>query len=321
MVANHPSPSLRHGNGMTREEQVATAAGLLAETHRYRPDEAWRGPSGLPVTGAEIATFLGTVVELLDREKSWTGGRDATDDTDNESNPLDGVDDTKLMDMVRAVFRWLREELRNPGPTPVDTAWLAMHRIADSKAGDNDTRSVAERCVDMILRARTGASTTSLQAWEQRAGRSLDDVRDLLETAAVFAHEYGPTEPDGAWRQLPELRYLVQAHGVWTQSGMTVSGDQVADCIAAATKWLEQEGWGASTYRYVRLALQDAGHDRGGAAAAGDLLDLMVQHRTGAVGRVGFDTWEKRPNRTWAEVSELLAEAATFAQQHGPASW
>ncbi len=314
------SPPPGHDGAPSRDEQAAAAAGLLAGSFHYRPDGAWRGPSGMPVTGADVTTFLGAVVELLDRGNSWTGGRDTDGDATDESSPLDDVDDSKLLDMVRAVFRWLREELRGSGPMPVDTAWRAMHQVAATSAGDDDTRVVAERCVDMILRARTGASTTSLSAWEQRAGRTLNDVRDLLETAAVFASEYGPTGPGGTWRRLPELRHLANAHDVWTQSGVLVSGARIAACITAATQWLEKEGWGSSTWRHVGPAFHEAASDKAGAHAAQELLHLMVQVRAGAVGRVDFGAWEKEPSRTWPEVSNLLAEAAAFAQEHGPQS-
>lgn len=61
-------------------------------------------------------------------------------------------------------------------------------------AGDGDTLRVAERCLELVLCARTGASGAAYQSWERMAGRTDADVEDLLRAAAGFARGHGPSE-------------------------------------------------------------------------------------------------------------------------------
>lgn len=165
---------------MTREEQIAAAAELLAGS--YRPEETWVGGSGLQVAGGEVAEFLAAVIALVEGT-GWTGGR-----RDESGDPLGDVDESSVLSMVRAIFRWLREELR----VRPEAAWIAMQQVAESRHGDRDLQQVAGRCVSLVLRARTGAVAAYLLEWEERRGRTWEEVRDLLETAARFAREHGP---------------------------------------------------------------------------------------------------------------------------------
>lgn len=173
---------------MTRNEQIDAAAMTLAAT--YQPSRTWQGYSGETVTGDEVATFLDATRALLERKKQWTGGR--TSGADDEGTPFDDItEDTNTRGMVRRFLAWLREEILDD--QRIDSVWWAMATVVDSPAGDGDTRVVADRCLDLIIRARTGACSASVRAWEGRRGRTFADVVELLETAALFARLHGPT--------------------------------------------------------------------------------------------------------------------------------
>jgi hypothetical protein len=68
----------------------------------------------------------------------------------------------------------------------------ALHEARRGPRGGMDAWAVGVRCLELLLRARTGAAVVSVEAWEQRRGRVLGDVLELLATAARFAQGHGP---------------------------------------------------------------------------------------------------------------------------------
>ncbi|MBB1252918.1 hypothetical protein H3146_05990 [Streptomyces sp. OF3] len=146
----------------------------------------WRGRSGETVTGEDAAHHLEATLALLDKH-GWTRatvtGEDAVDH-------LAGADETwkvkrLLLGLVRTVSDLIKDE---DGPL---TLGLALRRVAVD-GGDDDTETVADRCITTILRLRTGARHPSLTAWAGRRGRTQSEIRDLLTEAAAFARKYGP---------------------------------------------------------------------------------------------------------------------------------
>lgn len=72
------------------------------------------------------------------------------------------------------------------------------------------------------------------------------------------------------------------------------------------------------TYALTVAMQQDAG-DPDTHRAAERCLDAALQARTGHA-TADYWSWSQRIGRTWAEVRELLAEAADLARTHGPAA-
>lgn len=73
-----------------------------------------------------------------------------------------------------------------------NTLWRAMLQLADVDPFDADTQTVAENCLRLIVRAHTGALMVFLMPWEERQGRTFDEVRDVVTAAAQLARKRRP---------------------------------------------------------------------------------------------------------------------------------
>ncbi|MFB7896102.1 hypothetical protein ACFC1B_07205 [Streptomyces xiamenensis] len=292
-----------------RSAELGTAAGILACTMigYFRPEQAWRGLSGLPVAGRHVEAILTAVIRELEQHGSWTGGRFAADN--NDEHQLDGVgDDSSIKDMLRAVIRWIRQE-DEPLSAP-SSACIALHRMGETEY-DSDSALVAGRCVEAVLRARTGSANARLESWEHRTGRTFAEVREVLEAAAGLAREYGPTGEDGAWQRLPDLQHIAAASGAWSFCHAVVPGRRVADLLAVAIR--TQQEW---TTVSSGLWAADPHRDSAAHHVALNLLTLMLQHRSATGRRVDLSQWEQGRDRE--EVLALLVAAAQVALHHGP---
>lgn len=161
---------------------VERAGELLAA--EWRPEHVWFAPSGLPVTGEETARHLEATLALLEK-KGWR--RDwGVEDGPQDPGPVN--EDASTRDLFRYLIklgiRALRYEYFD------QPAGLTLSQAAN-QAGP-DTGMVSGRCMSLILRASTGASTAVADRWVAREDRTFDEVRELLRTAAAFARQYGP---------------------------------------------------------------------------------------------------------------------------------
>lgn len=156
---------------------TAAAAQIAAAEARF-----WQGPSGELATGEQVARHLDATLSILS-ERGWVR-------VDGDQDPeLPVVDEsTSSKGLLLGLLRWVRDMARDSGPL---TLLIAKGRAQDA-VGDQDTRLVAGRVMDTLLRARTGALYVSHDAWAEKQGRTFDEVRDLLETAAAFARTHGP---------------------------------------------------------------------------------------------------------------------------------
>jgi hypothetical protein len=159
------------------EADTAAAAQIAASEPRF-----WQGPSGELATGEQVARHLDATLTIL----SGRGWARVHGDQDPEPPAVDESMSTKTL--LHNLFRWVRDMATDSGPL---TLLIAKGRAQDS-VGDQDTRSVAGRVMETLLRARTGALYVSHDAWAEKQGRTWGEVRDLLETAAAFARTHGP---------------------------------------------------------------------------------------------------------------------------------
>jgi hypothetical protein len=165
------------------EADTAAAVQIAAAEPRL-----WPGPSGELATGEQVARHLDATLAILSG-RGWVR-------VDGDQDPeLPAVDEsTSTKGLLLGFLRWVRDMATDSGPL---TLSIALGRAQDA-AGDRDTWSVAGQVMGVLLRARTGALYASHTAWAEKQGRSFDEVRDLLETAAAFARTHGPSTTAGA---------------------------------------------------------------------------------------------------------------------------
>lgn len=126
--------------------------------------------------------------------------------------------------------------------------------------------------------------------------------------------------PSSSWRQT--VARVADERRTWTGvSGLTLTGQEVADHLDAARQRLAEKGWSPREGRRVFGALYETSRggpeDRDTRTAAAQLLDLILAARAG-VQDADHQAWESRVERTWPEVSDLLSDAVQFAREHGP---
>jgi hypothetical protein len=156
-----------------------TAAKYAAEQTTF-----WTGRSGEQVTGEQAARHIDATLALLERD-GWVRNY-RTDDPDIEI-----PDETaSVKTMIRQLFRVLRDVV---GADRRCTLSVAVYNVASGDNGDDDTWVVAERVLDVIMRARTGSTTACSSTWASKLGRTWEEVSELLVEAAKFARTYGPT--------------------------------------------------------------------------------------------------------------------------------
>ncbi|MGY5634205.1 DUF6197 family protein [Streptomyces sp. UC1A3] len=142
----------------------------------------WTGPSGEETPGELVAAHLEAVLTLLEK-RGWVRVRD----NDEAANLPDPDDDTlSVKAMLRGLLRLVRDSLLDTGPLTFTTAWYEMN------VADGDARTIAGRLLDELVRARTGNRSAYAEPWVSKYGRTFDEVRDLLGTAASFARMHGP---------------------------------------------------------------------------------------------------------------------------------
>ncbi|MGW7617390.1 DUF6197 family protein [Streptomyces antimycoticus] len=165
---------------------MATAISTLDAAAEYAAEQQafWTGRSGEQVTGEETARHLDATLALLERD-GWVRNY-GNDDQDVEMP----AEDASVKTMLRQLFHVIRDAI---GTDKRHTLSVAVYQVAGSDNGDDDTWVAAERVLDVIMRARTGARTASYSAWASKIGRTWEEVADLLAEAAKFARTYGPT--------------------------------------------------------------------------------------------------------------------------------
>ena len=129
-----------------------------------------------------------------------------------------------------------------------------------------------------------------------------------------------PALPSRSWRATAAR--LADEHRVWTGSSLTVlSGQAVAEHLAAAREWLAGGGWDASERPLVVALIKTSpggDADLDSQLVARRLLGMILQARANAPMPGDVSAWEARPGRTWVEVRELLADGIAIAREHGP---
>jgi hypothetical protein len=68
----------------------------------------------------------------------------------------------------------------------------ALRTVRLDALHDEDTQAVGVDVMEQILAAHYGSPFVDLDVWQEKAGRTLVDVLDLLASAATFARTYGP---------------------------------------------------------------------------------------------------------------------------------
>lgn len=145
--------------------------------------EFWTGWSGEQAPGELVAEHLETTLALLEK-RGWVPVRRSDGTAAGLPDPDD--DTLSLKAMVRGLLRAVRDSLTDAGPVTFADAWFRVD------GSDNDARTVADRLLDEMVRAHTGHRSAFADSWISKNGRTFDEVRDLLSTAAAFARAHGP---------------------------------------------------------------------------------------------------------------------------------
>ncbi|WNI34403.1 hypothetical protein [Streptomyces sp. ITFR-6] len=114
------------------------------------------GPSGMPMTGEQIAAHAETAITIL-RTAGW--------------NP------------TYSAGRSISDALTHAINTDPD------HRFS------TDTRVALRWIFALLIRALTGAPHADYNDWDKHPARTVEEVFGLLAAAAVFARAYGDAEP------------------------------------------------------------------------------------------------------------------------------
>jgi hypothetical protein len=71
--------------------------------------------------------------------------------------------------------------------------YKALQAAQSGGSGDDDSRRVAERLMEALLRLHTGARDVDYEAWSKHRTTTVVDQVAFLEAAASAALSYGPT--------------------------------------------------------------------------------------------------------------------------------
>jgi hypothetical protein len=108
----------------------------------------------------------------------------------SSGEPVSGVE---VANHMEAAARILSEDGWSPGWRPPGLQLdQALAAAALGGAGTSDTRSVAAVLMEAVICSATGALGAHYLLWEDVAGRTGEQVVQLLTDAAAFAREYGP---------------------------------------------------------------------------------------------------------------------------------
>ncbi|MEU2770514.1 hypothetical protein ABZ628_27795 [Streptomyces diastaticus] len=122
----------------------------------YCADWLYWGPSGMPMTGDQIAAHAEAAATLL-RTEGW--------------NPHGGFTDAPGHSIYSALVR-------------------AIEMDTDQRFGI-DTRVALRRIFELLIRALTGAPSAFYLDWDKHPTRTVEEVLGLLATAAAFARTHG----------------------------------------------------------------------------------------------------------------------------------
>ncbi|RAJ47286.1 hypothetical protein K388_07202 [Streptomyces sp. KhCrAH-43] len=114
------------------------------------------GPSGMPLTGEQIALHAEAAITVL-RTAGWNPSYEAG--------------------------RGIRDALTHAQNTDTE------HRFS------GDTRMALDWIFELLIRALTGAPRATYNDWDQHPARQVEEVFGLLAAAATFARTYGAPAP------------------------------------------------------------------------------------------------------------------------------
>ncbi|MYS39155.1 hypothetical protein [Streptomyces sp. SID4920] len=152
-----------------RDIEVFVAGTIAATTPPSTPasliDRAWElagnhtdwlywGPSGMPLTGEQIAAHTETAAATL-RTAGW--------------NP------------AHTARRGIYDALTHAEDTDPERRFSP------------DTRSALDNIFELLIRALTGAPHANYETWDRHPARQVEEVFGLLAAAAVFARTHGST--------------------------------------------------------------------------------------------------------------------------------
>ncbi|MER7316510.1 MULTISPECIES: DUF6197 family protein [Streptomyces] len=133
---------------------ASTPASLIERAWALETYTDWLhwGPSGMPLTGEQIAAHAEAALTIL-RTAGW--------------NP------------TYTAGRGIRDALTHAQNTDTE------HRFS------GDTRMALDWIFELLIRALTGAPRASYNDWDQHPARQVEEVFGLLTAAAIFARTYG----------------------------------------------------------------------------------------------------------------------------------
>lgn len=155
------------GGELVRDIEAFVAGTIAASTPPSTPtsliERAWAledytdwlrwGPSGMPLTGEQIALHAEAAITIL-RTAGWNPSYEAG--------------------------RGIRDALTHAQNTDTE------HRFS------GDTRMALDWIFELLIRALTGAPRANYNDWDQHPARTVEEVFGLLAAAATFARAYGP---------------------------------------------------------------------------------------------------------------------------------
>ncbi|MEV6439845.1 DUF6197 family protein [Streptomyces anulatus] len=161
------------GGEFVRDIEIFVAGTIAASSPASTPasliERAWAlenytdwlrwGPSGMPLTGEQIALHAEAAITIL-RTAGWNSSYEAG--------------------------RGIRDALTHAQNTDTE------HRFS------GDTRMALDWIFELLIRALTGAPCANYNDWDQHPARTVEEVFGLLAAAATFARTYGPAQTAAA---------------------------------------------------------------------------------------------------------------------------
>jgi len=168
---------------VTVQAHSFTSADVTAKASEYAARGGfWTGWSGGSVTGHDVSEHIENVATML-AVRGWVRNFQ-----DEDPQVPEADESMSVKALLLAGLRSLRSLVAAPGPLTLMYAGLEVGRTSS----DTDTREVANRVLDAVVRAYTGSPAAQANVWVEKKGRAWDEVRDLLDAAAEFAREHGP---------------------------------------------------------------------------------------------------------------------------------
>ncbi|MGY0062813.1 DUF6197 family protein [Streptomyces sp. LZ34] len=177
-------------------ELLEAAGDLLAKEAQFSASEArfWFGLSGLLFTGEEVAQVLDAARDRLESE-GWRRDRARTSYEwvgEEAEAPEEPAESASTGSLLRYLVRLVSWAVKDSGRELVEKTEPGLTLEQAFDAMDHDSRRKAFDCMELVLRAQSGASFASAGTWGERHGRTWGEVRSLLVVTAEFARRYGP---------------------------------------------------------------------------------------------------------------------------------